>query len=127
MNPADFDPRRIELGRIQPPAQPKPAPQRGGPGSFAEILNREVAGRVQLSNHARDRLAQRNINLDAESMQRVGNAIDKVQAKGGRSSLILLDGLALVTNVPDRRVVTAIETSQAKEQVFTNIDSVVFA
>jgi hypothetical protein len=39
----------------------------------------------------------------------------------------MLDGLAVVVDVRDRTVVTAMNAQEGKERVFTNIDSVVIA
>ena len=98
-------------------------------GGFQATFDAEVArqARVELSGHAQSRVAQRGLTLDSAAIQRLGRALDRAQAKGGRSSLIVIDDVALVANVPERRVVTALQTGEAKEWVFTNIDSVVFA
>ncbi len=47
--------------------------------------------------------------------------------KGAKNSVVMLDDLAVVVDVRDRKVVTAIQAQQGKERVFTNIDSVVIA
>ena len=39
----------------------------------------------------------------------------------------MLDDLAVVVDIRDRKVVTAINAESGKERVFTNIDSVVIA
>ena len=104
--------------------------------SFHDILRQASApgstGRVQFSSHAQKRADKRDLNLDAPTMTRLNNAIDRAAAKGSRSSLVMLDGLAVVVDVRDRTVVTAMNTTGAagqpgKEKVFTNIDSVVVA
>ena len=51
--------------------------------------------------------------------------MDKVQAKGGKDSLILMDDLALIVSIKNRTVVTALDPKSQKQGVFTNIDSVV--
>ena len=112
------------LGKPAAPAQTSAAS-----GAFRAVFDAEVArqSRVELSHHAQARVAQRGLALDAAALERIGRALDKAQEKGGHSSLIVIDDVALVTNVPARRVVTALETREARERVFTNIDSVVFA
>jgi hypothetical protein len=39
----------------------------------------------------------------------------------------MLDDVAMIVNVPNRTVVTAVDGDQAGSQVFTNIDSAVIA
>lgn len=47
--------------------------------------------------------------------------------KKGKDSLILLKNIAFIVNIPNRTVVTAMDGSNSKESVFTNIDSAVVA
>lgn len=82
---------------------------------------------LQVSKHAQKRLEQRGIDLDGARMARLEQAVGQAAAKGSRDSLILLDEMALVVSVQNRTVVTAMDQQSTKEQVFTNIDSVVIA
>ena len=45
--------------------------------------------------------------------------------KGIKDSLMIMDQLAFIVNVPNSTVVTAIDSSVSDEQVFTNIDGAV--
>jgi flagellar operon protein len=113
---------------------PLPAPTRangaapvrpaGGP-SFQDAL-RSAAG-VQLSSHAQKRVDRRDLDLDPARMQRLDSAITRAAEKGSRNSVVMLDDLAVVVDVRQRTVVTALNAQQGKERVFTNIDSVVIA
>jgi flagellar operon protein len=60
-------------------------------------------------------------------MGRLESAVDKLAAKGARESLVLLDDNAMVVSVRNRTVITALSREQARENVFTNIDSAVIA
>jgi flagellar operon protein len=80
---------------------------------------------LTFSRHLADRLSRRRLELSGERIDRLTRAVDRVAGKGGRDSVVFLDELALLVNVPSRTVVTAIETGSMKEGVFTNIDSVV--
>lgn len=93
--------------------------------SFATYL--EKAQGLRVSRHARERLSSRQIPLNAETWSRVLQAVDRVAEKGGRDSLVLVGDLALVVNVPNRTVITAVDGQSMKERVFTNIDSAVIA
>lgn len=84
-------------------------------------------GEVRLSAHAEQRLAQRDINLTPADMARVAKAADRLASKGGREALVVMDAVGLILDVPNRTVVTAIDQQNLRENVFTNIDSAVFA
>lgn len=100
-----------------------PAPVRAPEGpSFQDTL----AG-VQFSNHAAKRIERRDLDLDAGRLNRLNSAISRAAEKGAKNSVVMLDDLAVVVDVRDRKVVTAINAQQGKERVFTNIDSVVIA
>ncbi len=93
--------------------------------SFAETLTE--AQDVHFSNHAQKRLDSRDISLSEDSVQRLSDAIDKAEQRGGKSSLVMMDDLAFIVNVPQRTVVTALDAGHRGQGVFTQIDSVVFA
>ncbi len=95
---------------------------------FSSILGEKLSeGReVKMSKHAAMRLEARNINLDGASMERLKNAVDKASQKGVRDTLVVMDQVAFVVNVNARTVVTAVNQSELKDNVFTNIDGAVF-
>ena len=45
--------------------------------------------------------------------------------KGIRESLVIVDELAFIVNIPNNTVVTAMNQTDATENVFTNIDGAV--
>lgn len=93
--------------------------------SFADTLAQ--AQGVRFSNHAQKRLESRDIQLSEDNVNRLSDAIDKAEKRGGKNSLVLVDDLAFIVNVRDRTVVTALDANHRGEGVFTQIDSVVFA
>ncbi len=82
---------------------------------------------IRWSAHATARLRQRGIEFTPEQHARLETAVDKAVAKGAKDSLVLLDDAALVVSAQNRTVITALGMHQAKENVFTNIDSAVIA
>lgn len=100
-----------------------------GAPSFGKVLDTAIRqdGAVRLSGHAVERLRERNITLGDADMRRIDAATDRVAAKGGRDALIVMDKVGLIVDVPNRTVVTAIGRQQMQENVFTNIDSAIFA
>ncbi|GJM83470.1 hypothetical protein HMSSN139_59660 [Paenibacillus sp. HMSSN-139] len=70
-------------------------------------------------------MEQRGIELKPEQLNKIESAIDSAAAKGAKDSLILLKDMALIVNVNNRTVVTAMDGSSMKDNVFTQIDSAV--
>ena len=58
-------------------------------------------------------------------MKNLEKAMDKVEAKGARESLLLYKEMAFVASVRNRTIITAVGQRDAKENIFTNIDSAV--
>lgn len=80
---------------------------------------------LKFSAHAKERLGLRNINLTSEDVARMTDAVNKAAAKGARQSLLVMDHQAFIVSVTNRTVITALDGSSMKENVFTNIDSAV--
>lgn len=108
------------------PTTPTPRQPQTPATQFGDLLQRATT-RLSLSNHAAKRLERRDLALDAPKLQRLDAAIDRAASKGARSTVVMLDNLAVIVDVPGRTVVTALDTTTRKENVFTNIDSVVIA
>ncbi|MBP5265699.1 MAG: flagellar protein [Lachnospiraceae bacterium] len=106
------------------------APKTAGT-AFSDILKNqlEVADKqsVKFSKHASMRLDDRNITLSAEQSERLEAATAKAGEKGIQDSLVLLDSMAFIVNVPSQTVVTAMNQDESLEKVFTNIDGAVIA
>lgn len=101
------------------------APRQPGAG-FGEALQR--AGEdLRLSKHAQKRVERRELDLDQGRLDRLNEAISRAAAKGAKNSVVVLDDLAVVVDVRERTVVTAMNTEGNRDRVFTNIDSVVIA
>ena len=80
---------------------------------------------LKFSAHAQERLNLRNINLSADDLNRMNQAVSKAASKGAKQSLLVMDKQAFIVSVPNRTVITAIDGGSLKENVFTNIDSAV--
>lgn len=106
-----------------------PAAKKQGSLSFQDILEQAsgIGKEVRFSKHAASRLSTRNIELTDQQMERLQEGTKKAEAKGIRDSLVLVDSLAFIVNVPSSTVVTAMEQSEAQENIFTNIDGAVIA
>ncbi len=98
-------------------------------GSFSSVLEDKLNSisdnKIKFSNHAKERLDTRGIELDSNIIDKLNHAVDKAAQKGSKDSLILIDDLAFVVNVPNKVVVTAVDDKSFKEHIFTNIDSAI--
>ncbi|MBP3780749.1 MAG: flagellar biosynthesis protein [Selenomonas sp.] len=91
-------------------------------GSFANEL--KAAGEVKFSAHAEKRMNLRGIQFSSEDKSQLRNTVDRMAEKGLRDALILMKKTALVVSIENRTVITAVDEDSAKENIFTNIDSV---
>jgi flagellar operon protein len=117
---------------VQPVKSDRTTPQKNsgtgqvsGP-SFASVLDSKLPVQgVKFSQHAQDRLKARNITFSASDLANLEGAVNSVAQKGGKDSLVMMGDAALVVSVKNRTVVTAMDRSQMKGNVFTNIDSAI--
>lgn len=99
--------------------------------SFEDVLKQQqnlAAGQeseLKFSKHAASRLESRGISLSNEHMARLESGVERAQAKGINESLVLVDSLAFIVNVPNRTVVTAMDQNETQSNIFTNIDGAV--
>ncbi len=96
--------------------------------SFEDVLRQKqdaLNPQVKFSKHAAMRLSDRNISLTPEQNTRLENGVTKASEKGINESLVLIDSLAFIVNVPNRTVVTAMDQTETNSNVFTNIDGAV--
>ena len=101
-----------------------------GSRSFQDILSKKIDAKdgdisIQFSKHASMRLNDRNLSLSGEQLKRIENGVEQAESKGIKDSLILIDDIALVVNVKNKVVVTALNSGKDGKNVFTNIDGAV--
>lgn len=103
--------------------------------SFEEVLRKTRQSKqaqdqigicpLKFSKHASMRLEDRNISLSREQNERLESGVRKAGEKGIHDSLVIVDSLAFIVNIPNKTVVTALDKSEADENIFTNIDGAV--
>ncbi|MDE7253306.1 MAG: flagellar protein [Acetatifactor sp.] len=104
--------------------------------SFQEVLRQkalqgnsipesERAGELKFSKHASGRLADRGIELSNRQLERLSDGVRKAGQKGIKDSLVIVDELAFIVNVPNNTVVTAMNSTETDDNVFTNINGAV--
>ena len=89
---------------------------------FADILARQQT-KVKFSKHANERLRDRCIDLSDQDLAKLDDTVERMAAKGARESLIYMNDLAFLVSVKNRTVITAMDGTSVKENIFTNIDS----
>jgi len=122
---------RTQPPPVSVPAQPSQQPQvipaaQADIKSFQEILaGKTKAGSLSFSKHAQARMLERDISLSGEAVEKISTAVQKASQKGVRDTLILMDRMAFIVNVPGNVVVTALNDEDVRDNVFTNIDGTV--
>lgn len=111
-----------------PGNKPVSIPKNGSGLSFQEILQQksgQVSEELKFSKHASNRLSDRHINLTANQLERLNSGTRKAGEKGINESLVIVDQLAFIVNVPNNTVITAMDRTEARDNIFTNIDGAV--
>ena len=100
--------------------------------SFDSVLRQKLLGTegnvqaLKFSKHAANRLVDRNITLSDNQIARLSDGARKAGEKGIQDSLVIVDELAFIVNIPNKTVITAMDQTETNENVFTNIDGAVF-
>ncbi len=116
---------------ITPAIRPRGVPVQippTGTGSFRDVLRTAqppatLQQPLKFSAHAQQRLESRNIRLTQDDVAKMNAMADKAAAKGSKQSLFMMRDVAMVVSITNRTVITAVDQSSMKENVFTNIDS----
>lgn len=98
--------------------------------SFQDVLkkrNNEYSqgSEIKFSKHAASRLETRKIELSDNQVARLQDGMQRANEKGIKDSLVIMDKLAFIVNVPSATVVTAMDQLDNSENIFTNIDGAV--
>ncbi|MBQ0139893.1 MAG: flagellar protein [Kurthia sp.] len=101
----------------------QPKVQQASTKSFASILQQEQ--QLKISKHATQRISQRNINISESEWQQIEEKLPLAKKKGLKDSLFLTKNAALIVNVKNSTVITAMDREEASQQVFTNIDGAI--
>lgn len=93
--------------------------------SFKDILKSEISKQEEytLSKHAANRLKE--INFNEDDMKEIGKGFKIAENKGSKNSVMLYKDVALIASIENKTVITAVDRERAKDNIFTNIDSVV--
>lgn len=98
----------------------------GSGRSFQEIMQEKLKNEVSFSKHASLRSEERNIKMTPDELTRLSEACDKATQKGIKDALIIMDRAAFIVNAQSKVVVTMVDKTDMRNNVFTNIDGAVF-
>jgi len=76
-----------------------------------------------VSKHASLRMNQ--INFTQDDMKQIEKGFEIAKDKNSKNAVMLLKNVALIASVENKTIITAVEKDRAKDNIFTNIDSVV--
>jgi flagellar operon protein len=114
----------LPLGGVETLKKPTTPVREVGEKSFDKVLKEELT-RVKFSQHAKNRIETRKLEITGDDLSKLDDAVEKAKEKGAKESLIFLRDMAFIVNVKSRTIVTALDGDQIKDNVFTNIDSVI--
>ena len=98
--------------------------------SFDAVLQQEMertqTRQVAFSKHALSRAEERGIEVTPTLLERLGDSVERAEAKGATNILALDQSLAaFIVNVPNKTVVTAMDRTESDDNIYTNIDGAV--
>ncbi len=119
-------------GRIRtdaaPQGQTRGTQSAGESRSFGAILTEKArTDELKFSRHAQLRMSDRGMEMTGEQMKRLQGAAQTAAEKGIKDSLVMVDDMAFIVNVPNRTVVTVMDPASQEQNVFTNINGAVIA
>jgi flagellar operon protein len=93
--------------------------------SFKDVLNSVVNKEesVTISKHAALRLNE--INFTEDDMKVVEKGFEIAKEKNSKNAVMIYKDTALIASIENKTIITAVNKERAKENIFTNIDSVV--
>ncbi|GAB0167162.1 TIGR02530 family flagellar biosynthesis protein [Lysinibacillus sp. CTST325] len=80
---------------------------------------------LKVSKHAHERIMERKIAISEQEWQAVSDKVFEAHSKGVKQPLVLMDQAALIVSAKNATVITAMDRTEAKQQIFTNIDGTI--
>ncbi|MEK5231134.1 TIGR02530 family flagellar biosynthesis protein [Lysinibacillus sp. FSL K6-0232] len=93
--------------------------------SFQAHLQEATKQELKVSKHAHERIIERKINISEQEWQVVSDKVFEAHSKGVKQPLVLMDQAALIVSAKNATVITAMDRTEAKQQLFTNIDGTI--
>ncbi len=117
---------KIQNGQIIPSQGNYGKVEKGAKGDFERLYLeslQKTKETVKLSAHAQDRMDKRQITLNDEDMVKINDAVNTLEKKGARESLLLYKDAAFIASIRNKTIITAMRNEEI--ETITNIDSAV--
>ena len=116
---------RIERGQIIPSSNNTTKRKNNSNIDFQSFLQESISknDNIKISAHAEQRMHERNIKLEESDINRLKDAMNDLEKKGARESLMLYKDMAFIASVRNRTIITTMQDSDM--EVVTNIDSAI--
>jgi flagellar operon protein len=117
------------VGKIGPISSAQPSIQNkkvvNTQASFQSILDTAKSKETgfTVSKHAAKRLDE--INFTEEDMKQIEKGFEIAKDKNSKNTVMLYKDVAIIASVENKTLITAVEKDRAKDNIFTNVDSVV--
>lgn len=117
------------VGKIGPISSAQPSIQNkkavNNQSSFQSILDTAKSKETgfTVSKHAAKRLDE--INFTEEDMKQIEKGFEIAKDRNSKNTVMLYKDVAIIASVENKTLITAVEKDRAKENIFTNVDSVV--
>ncbi|WMJ78602.1 MULTISPECIES: TIGR02530 family flagellar biosynthesis protein [unclassified Sedimentibacter] len=97
---------------------------------FKEVLNQKINNEktesgVVFSKHANERIRERSIDVSTDVTVKLNEAADQAKEKGLKNVLVMIENQAFIVSTISNKVITAVNSEDLKENIFTNIDGAV--
>lgn len=93
--------------------------------SFQDVLDsaKSKDAGFTVSKHAALRLDE--INFTEDDMKQIEKGFKIAEDKNSKNTVMLYKDVAIIASVENKTLITAVEKQRAKDNIFTNVDSVV--
>lgn len=98
--------------------------------AFKDLLKEKInqdktENEVVFSKHANERIKERNIDVSLEVTEKLNEAAEQAKEKGLKNVLVMIENQAFIISTMNNKVITAVNSQDLKENIFTNIDGAV--
>lgn len=121
-----------KISSLNPNIQPRHEVRNNDINStFKELLNEKiikdtkVENEISFSKHANERILERHIDVSEEVTGKLNEAAEQAKDKGLKNVLVMIDNQAFIISTMNNKVITAVNSQDLKENIFTNIDGAV--
>ena len=93
--------------------------------SFKSYLDNEIRKNngYRVSTHAEERI--KALALSDADLNKLNEGLNMAEKKGSKNTVILYKDVAFIASVENRTLITAVNKERAKDNIYTNIDSLV--